>query len=292
MHASPTPTARLAPSTPGRLAVHARPPQPPRLAGRPTPLAAVRLAPMLLACLLAASCGLPRRVDHAPVTRANYRYAAERLSAVVISNDTGIRHWVGSRFAIERAPEDAEGGSGCPVTPDGYFLTADHVLESLPGRQAWVIYANGGNPRWARARVVWRSKLSDVAVLKADIPTPYYYEWAANSREIPTGTPVMHAGIATGARSKPGRLASTIRSDANANRGFHTFKHDIPLEPGDSGGPIIDARNRLIGLNSAVEFLVPLETAFFIESEGTRPTLGQLRAIIERDRRAHGVFLN
>jgi putative serine protease PepD len=220
------------------------------------------------------------------VTGANYRYAAERLSAVVVSDEASIRRWVGSRFSLEKAPDNAEGGSAAPVTPDGYFVTADHVLEGLPGRKAWIIYGNGGQPKWAKARVVWRSHSSDIALLKADIATPRFYQWASSRREIPIGTPIMHAGIATGAHSKPGRLASSVKPDSPV-RGFQTFKHDVPLQPGDSGGPVIDARNRLIGVNSAVEFLVPLETAFFIESEGARPSLDHLQGLIERDRQQY-----
>jgi S1-C subfamily serine protease len=220
------------------------------------------------------------------VTAANYRYAAERLSAVVVSDEASIRRWVGSRFSLTKAPENAEGGSAAPISPDGYFVTADHVLESLPGRKAWIIYGNSGRPQWARARVVWRSRSSDIALLKADIPTPRYYQWAPSRREIPVGTPIMHAGIVTGAQSKPGRLASSVKPDSPV-RGFQTFKHDVPLQPGDSGGPVLDARNRLIGVNSAVAFLVPLETAFFIESEGARPSIGHLEGLIERDRREH-----
>ena len=59
---------------------------------------------------------------------------------------------------------------------------------------------------------------------------------------------------------------------------------DIPLQPGDSGGPVLDAYGNLVGINSAVEFLVPLETAFFVDSEGNRPNVRKINAIIENDR--------
>ena len=59
---------------------------------------------------------------------------------------------------------------------------------------------------------------------------------------------------------------------------------DILLEPGDSGGPVVDAYGQLIGINSAVEFLIPLETAIFIDSEGVRPNTKKIREMIEKDR--------
>ncbi len=66
--------------------------------------------------------------------------------------------------------------------------------------------------------------------------------------------------------------------------GNRTFKMDLMLEPGDSGGPVVDADGRLIGINSAVEFLVPLETAIFIDSEGVRPNTKKIHEMIEKDR--------
>lgn len=62
---------------------------------------------------------------------------------------------------------------------------------------------------------------------------------------------------------------------------------DIPLEPGDSGGPVIDAYGNLIGVNSAVEFLIPLETAIFIDSEGVRPNVQKIHELIQRDRNSN-----
>ena len=101
---------------------------------------------------------------------------------------------------------------------------------------------------------------------------------------MPAGTPVIHSGIATGFRSEPGKLVTSIPPGrANAAR----FKHDIPLEPGDSGGAVVDAHGQLVGVNSAVEFLVPLETAFFIESEANRPNVRALQRAIESDRRSN-----
>ena len=59
---------------------------------------------------------------------------------------------------------------------------------------------------------------------------------------------------------------------------------NIPLEPGDSGGPVIDAYGNLIGINSAVEFLIPMDTAIFIDSEGVRPNTLRIKELIRKDR--------
>ncbi len=243
-----------------------------------------RMSMAAMAALALISCAGPSpRPDPKPPGREVYRIAAQRLSAVVISSRGELGPWVDSRFRSGRGPDDADGGSAIPVSPDGYFLTADHVLARAANRNVFIIHGQEGKLKSIKARIVWRSSSADLALLQAAIATPHYYEWTPTTAWLPAGTPVMHAGISTGFKSSPGKLITGFPPE-----GHGRFKHDIPLEPGDSGGPVVDARGRLVGVNSAVEFLVPLETAFFIESEANRPNVRALQRIIERDRRNRG----
>ena len=232
------------------------------------------------------SCAAPSTVIVKPTPPGPevYRMAAQRLTAIVVSSDTNVDAWIGGRLTPSRAPKDADGGSAVPIAPDGYFLTADHVLATASGRNIYVIYGANGGLGAARARVIWRSGDGDLALIHAPIATPYFYEWTPSGQTLPAGTGVMHAGIATGFRSPSGKLITPVRPDRSFGRP-QRFKHDIPLEPGDSGGPVVDSRGLLVGVNSAVEFLVPLETAFFIESEANRPNVGNLQAAMARDRK-------
>lgn len=237
----------------------------------------------LAAALPACVAPTPPPPDRTPPTAATYQLAADRISAVVVTEHTDISRWLASRLALRNAPRDADGGSAAPISPDGYFLTASHVLATAAGRNVFVIYGRDHELQGAPARVVWRSDSSDLALLQAPLATPRHYQWTPADRWLPQGTPIIHAGIATGFDSPPGELASSI-APAGGLRRYHRFKHNMPLRPGDSGGAVLDARGQLIGVNSAVEFLVPLETAFFIESEGNRPDLGRLQRLIENDR--------
>lgn len=215
-----------------------------------------------------------------------YRLAARRLTAIVVSSEANVGAWLSGRLTPKRAPKDADGGSAVPISPDGYFLTADHVLATAEGRNIHVIYGTKGSLGTARARVVRRWDDGDLALIHAPMPTPHYYEWTPSGQSLPTGTGVMHAGIATGFRSPSGKLITPVGPDRSFGRP-QRFKHDIPLEPGDSGGPVVDSRGLLVGVNSAVEFLVPLETAFFIESEANRPNLRTLQSVMAADRKDH-----
>lgn len=236
----------------------------------------------IVSTILLQACSAPL-ADPTPPSHFARHLASQRLSVIVVTGRSSLSGWVGSRFSIANAPGDADGGSATPITSDGYFLTADHVLAQSAGRHIFVIYDNGGNVRTAEARIVWRSYSGDLAVIHAPIDTPHFYRWTPPKAWLPAGTPVFHAGISTGFKTDPGKLSTDLPPEG-AFTGTRKFKIDMPLQPGDSGGPVIDARGNLVGVNSAVEFLVPMETAFFIDSEGNRPNVRELEGIIARDR--------
>jgi len=216
-------------------------------------------------------------------TKATRQIVLERVSAVVVTDRKSLNNWVNRNFSVSQSPGDADGGSAAPITPDGYFLTADHVLARIAGRNVFVIYGQGGRLRPARARVVWRSESADLALLHIPVKTPYFYQWTDPGRWLSAGTPVIHGGIATGFKSDDGKLGTPLAPETGFTR-TRPFKIDIPLQAGDSGGPVVDAYGRMVGINSAVEFLVPMETPFFIDSEGNRPNTRQIDALIRNDR--------
>jgi S1-C subfamily serine protease len=212
----------------------------------------------------------------------------ERISAVVVTGRKELSSWTNQQFVISNAPKDADGGSAAPISEDGYFLTADHVLVDVADKNVFIIYANGGKITTSKARVVWRSAKDDLALLHIPMKTPYYFRWSSPTRRISKGLPVIHGGVATGTKPSTGALRTTLGAESWIT-GSRTFKMDIPLEPGDSGGPVIDAYGNLIGINSAVEFLIPLETAIFIDSEGVRPNIRKINELIQVDRNTNPI---
>jgi len=215
----------------------------------------------------------------------------ERLSAVVVTGRNELGSWVNQKFSMANAPTDADGGSAAPITEDGYFLTADHVLAKSQGKNVFIIYGRGGNIVTKKARIVWRSRSDDLAILHIQLKTPYYYNWTAPDRWLPPGQGIIHGGMATGFKSSPGKLRTALAPEGAFTHN-RRFKIDIPLQPGDSGGPVVDPFGNLIGINSAVEYLVPLETAIFIDSEGNRPSIHKINSIIQKDRLRNGVKFN
>lgn len=235
-----------------------------------------------LVCLFPA-CSVPPLADTKVPDASVRRWVAQRSAAVIVTSRKDLGHWMNRGFAVSQAPGDADGGSATPVSADGYFLTADHVLAREAGRNVFVLHGNGGQFLPMKARIVWRSERSDLALLHIPTATPNHYRWTSPDRWLPVGTPLLHGGIATGLKSGWGRLGTAIPPDGGL-LGFRRFKIDIPLQPGDSGGAVVDAYGSLIGINSAVEFLVPMETAFFVDSEGNRPHVRSLESLIAQDR--------
>lgn len=238
---------------------------------------------LLLALVGVQACAVAPPPDPTVPGPAARKLILQRVSAVIVTDQKNLSHWVKRGFPISQAPGDADGGSATAITPDGYFLTADHVLARMDGRHVYVIYGVGGRLTPHRARVVWRSGGADLALLHIPVSTPHHYRFTPSDRWLPAGTPVIHGGIATGFNSGWGRLGTPLRPETRLT-GTRKFKIDIPLQPGDSGGPVVDAYGGLIGINSAVEFLVPMETAFFVDSEASRPNTRELQQIIDADR--------
>jgi len=239
-----------------------------------------------LALLLLQACSVPPPPDPKPPSPETRRAVLRKSAAVIVTDRQDISGWAYRGFSVSQAPGDADGGSATPISADGYLLTADHVLAREAGRNVFVLHGRNGRLTPTRARVVWRSARADLALLHIPAATPDFYRWTPPERWLPLGTPVMHGGVATGMRSDPGKLGTAIPPEG-AFPGFHRFKIDIPLQPGDSGGPVVDAYGRLVGINSAVEFLVPMETAFFVDSEGNRPHIRSIEALIAADRRGN-----
>lgn len=229
----------------------------------------------------------PPPADPTPPGKMARQIVAERGSVVLVTSKTDLQSWQGRRFSQHSAPDDADGGSAAPISPDGYFMTADHVLARMEGRNVFVFYTRSGKLEVSKARVVWRSPAADLALLHIPVKTPYFYQWTPAERWLPEGTEVIHGGVSTGYRSGTGKLTSSLPPEGTFT-GARKFKIDIPLLPGDSGGPVVNAVGELVGINSAVEFLVPLETAFFVDSECSRPNTRKIAQIIRADRARNG----
>lgn len=163
-------------------------------------------------------------------------------------------------------------GSGVVVTPDGYLLTNEHVVQHHD--RVRVSFEDGRN---ADARVVGRDAATDLAVVRAEAASLPYAELTDLARPrvgqlvVAVGNPygfesTVSAGVVSAIgralRSRHGRLIEGI------------VQHTAALNPGNSGGPLVNASGRIVGINTAIiamaqgiGFSVPAVTAEWILSE-------------------------
>jgi S1-C subfamily serine protease len=166
----------------------------------------------------------------------------------------------------------AGAGSGVIVTPDGYLLTNQHVVQRAA--QVGITLIDGDS---IAATVIAEDPSTDLAVLRAagsGLPAaPLAGEAALRAGQlvVAIGNPFgFEATVSAGVVSAQGR---TLRAgDGRLIEGI--VQHTAPLNPGNSGGPLVDARSRVVGINTAIiaaaqgiGFAVPAPTAEWVISE-------------------------
>jgi len=142
-------------------------------------------------------------------------------------------------------------GSGVIISSDGYIVTNNHVVENA-GQVEVTLFDN----RKFQAEVIGTDLQTDMAVLKIDahhLPTLQY----SDSDNARVGEWVMAVGnpfdltstVTAGIISAKGRNINVI----SGNRSIEAFiQTDAAVNPGNSGGALVDANGKLLGINTAI----------------------------------------
>jgi serine protease Do len=174
-------------------------------------------------------------------------------------------------FGMPRAQEGE--GSGFVIDPDGYIVTNNHVIES-----AETIEVTLNDGRQYEARVIGRDAKTDLALIKVDGAPPLPHVDLGDSAEARIGDWVLAVGnpFGLGGSVNAGIISARGR-DINSGPYDDYLQIDAPINRGNSGGPLFDARGRVIGVNTAIfspsggnigiGFAIPAETAADIVAE-------------------------
>ena len=162
--------------------------------------------------------------------------------------DPIFQKFFGDRFAKARKEIQTSLGSGVLISPQGYVLTNNHVIEGAD--QIQILLADG---RSAKARVVGTDLDTDLAVLHitADkLPSIII----GNSSHLRVGDVVLAIGnpFGVGQTVTSGIISATGRDHLGITAYEDFIQTDAAINPGNSGGALIDTRGALIGINSAI----------------------------------------
>lgn len=238
-------------------------------AGGLVTFAAVRLAEPAKATVLENTAPIARQVNYsgAPVP-FDFTKAAERSMSAVVHikasesraaayerqknqrNSNPFEYFFGQSFGFEPQPRSGT-GSGVIYTADGYIITNNHVVDFADEYEV-TLHDN----REFKARLVGRDPNTDMAVIKIDANDLEYIE-LGNSDEVKVGEWALAVGnpfdltstVTAGIISAKGRDINIIKGGKAIESFIQT---DAAVNPGNSGGALVDVNGRLIGINSAI----------------------------------------
>ena len=167
------------------------------------------------------------------------------------------------------------GGSGFIISPDGYILTNNHVVEGASKVQVhYGADENGNGGHTVDAKIIGRDAATDIALVKIDASSLPNISLGDSDRirkgdwAIAVGNPFQFENTLTvGVISAKGR---TLGIGGDTTRSFENFiQTDAAINFGNSGGPLININGEVVGINTAIRgggaqgigFATPINTA-------------------------------
>ncbi|NMM80074.1 2-alkenal reductase [Acidovorax sp. SRB_14] len=206
----------------------------------------------------------------------SFSVAARKAAPAVVSINTSkaaVRNprsndpWFQFFFGDQDNQPQAGLGSGVIISPDGYILTNNHVVEG-----ADEIAVTLTDSRHARARVIGTDPETDLAILKVELDKLPVIA-LGNSDELAVGDHVLAIGnpFGVGQTVTSGIVSALGRSQLGINTFENFIQTDAAINPGNSGGALVDVYGNLQGINTAIYsrsggsmgigFAIPVSTA-------------------------------
>lgn len=163
---------------------------------------------------------------------------------------------------VESAPREQREqlgvGSGVIISTDGYILTNHHVVQGMRGREVDEIKVQLGDGTEYEASLIGSDAKTDVAVLKIEADEALPIVQLADSDQLRVGDVVFAIGnpLDVGLTATQGIVSALDRNRMGQVLGPGSYENfiqtDAAINLGNSGGALIDAWGRLVGINTAI----------------------------------------
>ena len=165
-----------------------------------------------------------------------------------LMEDPLFRHFFGNNQGSTRQRLESSLGSGVIISPEGYILTNNHVIEAADEIQ--VALRDG---RTAVARIVGTDPETDLAILKIELAELQPIT-LGHSQQLRVGDVVLAIGnpFGVGQTVTSGIVSATGRNMLGISTFENFIQTDAAINPGNSGGALITANGNLIGINTAI----------------------------------------
>lgn len=183
----------------------------------------------------------------------DFTVAAEKtVNSVVHVKNTAVKSGISSWNDLFNGPrkyEQVGTGSGVIVSSDGYIVTNNHVIANATDLEITL-----NNRKKYKAELIGTDQKNDIALLKIDVDEKLSYIPFANSDNAKIGEWVLAVG-------NPYNLNSTVTAgiisakgrDLQGNSNVDAFiQTDAAVNPGNSGGALVNTRGELVGINTAI----------------------------------------
>ncbi len=154
----------------------------------------------------------------------------------------------GGRFNVPREHREEGVGSGVIVSPEGYILTNNHVVDGATDLQVTL-----ADKREFKATVVGTDSRTDISVLKIDGANLPYIT-IGDSSKVQVGDYALAIGnpFGVGQTVTMGIVSATGRGGLGIEDYEDFIQTDAPINPGNSGGALVNDRGELVGINTAI----------------------------------------
>jgi serine protease Do len=203
----------------------------------------------------------PSRTGFAPVIKKVLPTVVNISSSKVVKTPAGFgqtpddplfRQFFGNEFGrgfnVPREQREHGLGSGVIVSPNGYVLTNNHVVDG-----ATDILVTLSDKREFKGRVIGTDPKTDIAVVKIDA-TNLPSIVIGDSSKVQIGDYALAVGepFGLGGTVTMGIVSATGRANLGIEDYEDFIQTDAPINPGNSGGALVNDRGELVGINTAI----------------------------------------